>query len=298
MRVKARRAWTAIHVKPCLTGGDGDSGVIVPEVHACIGVDPLGRAGHAWRADGVSVVGARPGGLTVLVPDAQRQAPRPRQPVRVEGANACFFSMSCCPYLIDAHRVIRRCLSGLGNHANAEVAEFVRDVLEPDPPAADATIAARVAGAGRRSVRINGGQRATREVGVLGDCRIGGPAAVTVAGLLAGYGIAMPVGAIALFLISLGATAGVCIGAAAGLGAATVDGGYALASSPAGRGLPGRSRPRPIRCTGRRRGAERRGRLDGAGSHPSLPLPSGHAPRGAGPCAPTPRWPASPCSTR
>jgi hypothetical protein len=38
--------------------------------------------------------------------------------------------------------------------------------------------------------------------------------------LLAGYGIAMPAGAISVFLIKLGATACLCIGAAAGLGAA------------------------------------------------------------------------------
>jgi len=49
--------------------------------------------------------------------------------------------------------------------------------------------------------------------------------AAVLSGLLAGYGIAMPAGAILVFLIKLGATACLCIGAAAGLGAATVDGG-------------------------------------------------------------------------
>lgn len=58
-----------------------------------------------------------------------------------------------------------------------------------------------------------------------------------ISGLLAGYGIAMPVGAIALFLIRLGATACLCIGAAAGMGAATIDGGYALAGVAGGAGL-------------------------------------------------------------
>jgi arginine exporter protein ArgO len=61
--------------------------------------------------------------------------------------------------------------------------------------------------------------------------------AAVVSGLLAGYGIAIPVGAIAIFLIRLGATACLCIGAAAGLGAATVDGGFALAAVSGGTGL-------------------------------------------------------------
>lgn len=54
--------------------------------------------------------------------------------------------------------------------------------------------------------------------------------AAAISGLLAGYGIAMPVGGIAIFLVRLGASACLCIGAAAGLGAASVDGGYALAT--------------------------------------------------------------------
>src|SRR5215469_5465604 len=61
--------------------------------------------------------------------------------------------------------------------------------------------------------------------------------AAAISGMLAGYGIAMPVGAIAIFLIRLGATACLCIGAAAGLGAASVDGGYALATQVGGRGF-------------------------------------------------------------
>ena len=61
--------------------------------------------------------------------------------------------------------------------------------------------------------------------------------AAAISGMLAGYGIAMPVGAIAIFLIRLGATACLCIGAPAGLGAASVDGGYALATVLGGRGL-------------------------------------------------------------
>lgn len=58
-----------------------------------------------------------------------------------------------------------------------------------------------------------------------------------ISGLLAGYGIAMPIGAVAVFLINLGATACLCIGAAAGLGAATVDGGLALAAVVGGTGF-------------------------------------------------------------
>jgi hypothetical protein len=49
--------------------------------------------------------------------------------------------------------------------------------------------------------------------------------AAVFSGLPAGYSIAMPVGAIAIFLIRLGAAACLCVGAAAGLGAATMDGG-------------------------------------------------------------------------
>jgi arginine exporter protein ArgO len=58
-----------------------------------------------------------------------------------------------------------------------------------------------------------------------------------LSGLLAGYGIAVPVGAIAVVLISLSARTSVHIGAAAGLGAATVDGTYALIAVAGGGGL-------------------------------------------------------------
>jgi hypothetical protein len=44
--------------------------------------------------------------------------------------------------------------------------------------------------------------------------------AAVLSGLLAGSGIAMPAGAISVWLIKLGATACLCIGAAAGLAAA------------------------------------------------------------------------------
>jgi arginine exporter protein ArgO len=52
--------------------------------------------------------------------------------------------------------------------------------------------------------------------------------AVLVAGLLAGYGIAMPVGAVATYLVALTARTSLKIGACAALGVATADGLYAL----------------------------------------------------------------------
>jgi arginine exporter protein ArgO len=54
------------------------------------------------------------------------------------------------------------------------------------------------------------------------------------AGLLAGYAIAVPVGAIAVYLITLSSRAGFAAGAAAGLGVATVDGVYAAVAVLAG----------------------------------------------------------------
>jgi arginine exporter protein ArgO len=49
-----------------------------------------------------------------------------------------------------------------------------------------------------------------------------------VAGVVAGYGVAMPVGAIAVVIAGLSARTSLRVGAAAGLGAATADGVYAL----------------------------------------------------------------------
>ena len=54
--------------------------------------------------------------------------------------------------------------------------------------------------------------------------------AALVAGLLAGYGIAVPVGAVASYLVVLTARTSWRVGAAAGLGVATADGLYALAA--------------------------------------------------------------------
>ncbi|MFE1289973.1 LysE/ArgO family amino acid transporter [Streptomyces sp. NPDC058751] len=58
--------------------------------------------------------------------------------------------------------------------------------------------------------------------------------AALVAGLLAGYGIAMPVGAVATYLVSLTARTSLRIGASAALGVATADGLYALAATLGG----------------------------------------------------------------
>ncbi|MEU8241935.1 LysE family transporter [Actinoplanes missouriensis] len=49
-----------------------------------------------------------------------------------------------------------------------------------------------------------------------------------LAGVVAGYGIAVPVGAIGVLIVGLSARTSLRVGAAAGLGAATADGIYAL----------------------------------------------------------------------
>jgi arginine exporter protein ArgO len=58
--------------------------------------------------------------------------------------------------------------------------------------------------------------------------------AALVAGLLAGYGIAMPVGAVATYLVSLTARTSLKTGAYAALGVATADGLYALVATLGG----------------------------------------------------------------
>ena len=63
-----------------------------------------------------------------------------------------------------------------------------------------------------------------------------------LSGLVAGYGIAVPVGAIAVVLVTLSARTSLRVGAAAGLGAATVDGMYALAAVAAGAGFARQAR--------------------------------------------------------
>lgn len=61
--------------------------------------------------------------------------------------------------------------------------------------------------------------------------------AALVAGLAAGYGIAIPVGAVGAYLVSLTARTSLGVGAGAALGVATADGGYALAAVVGGSAL-------------------------------------------------------------
>jgi threonine/homoserine/homoserine lactone efflux protein len=61
--------------------------------------------------------------------------------------------------------------------------------------------------------------------------------AALVAGLLAGYGIAVPVGAVATYLVALTARTSLRIGACAALGVATADGLYALIAQIGGTAL-------------------------------------------------------------
>jgi arginine exporter protein ArgO len=60
-----------------------------------------------------------------------------------------------------------------------------------------------------------------------------------VAGLLAGYGVAVPVGAIAALIVSLTARTSLRVGAAAALGVAAADGIYAVVAVLGGAALPG-----------------------------------------------------------
>jgi arginine exporter protein ArgO len=64
-----------------------------------------------------------------------------------------------------------------------------------------------------------------------------------VAGLLAGYGIAVPVGAVSTYLVSLTARTTLRIGMCAALGVATPDGLYALVATLGGSALAGALRP-------------------------------------------------------
>ena len=61
--------------------------------------------------------------------------------------------------------------------------------------------------------------------------------AALVAGVLAGYGIAVPVGAVGAYLVSLTARTNLRTGACAALGVATADGIYALAAVAGGAAL-------------------------------------------------------------
>ncbi|MER7752502.1 LysE family transporter [Kitasatospora sp. NPDC097643] len=73
--------------------------------------------------------------------------------------------------------------------------------------------------------------------------------AALVAGLLAGYGVAVPVGAVAAYLAALTARTSLRTGACAALGVATADGVYALLAAVGGAGLAPLVQPvdRPLR---------------------------------------------------
>jgi len=64
-----------------------------------------------------------------------------------------------------------------------------------------------------------------------------------LAGVVAGYGVAVPVGAIAVLIAGLTARTSLRVGAAAGLGAATADGVYALVAVLGGAALAGAIAP-------------------------------------------------------
>ncbi|MFI6007271.1 LysE family transporter [Streptomyces sp. NPDC051243] len=67
--------------------------------------------------------------------------------------------------------------------------------------------------------------------------------AALVAGLLAGFGIAVPVGAVATYLVSLTARTSLRTGVCAALGVATADGLYALVATLGGSALATALRP-------------------------------------------------------
>jgi arginine exporter protein ArgO len=64
-----------------------------------------------------------------------------------------------------------------------------------------------------------------------------------LSGLLAGYGVAIPVGAIAVLIMGLTARTSLLVGAGAGLGAATADGLYALVAVAGGAAVTALIRP-------------------------------------------------------
>ncbi len=64
-----------------------------------------------------------------------------------------------------------------------------------------------------------------------------------ISGLLAGYGVAIPVGAIAVLILGLSARTSLAVGAGAGLGAATADGIYAALAALGGAAIAGLIRP-------------------------------------------------------
>ncbi|WP_049580967.1 LysE family transporter [Streptomyces sp. SBT349] len=66
---------------------------------------------------------------------------------------------------------------------------------------------------------------------------------ILISGVLAGYGIAMPVGAVTVLIITLSAQTSFLIGLAGAIGTATADGLYALVAASTGAALAGLLRP-------------------------------------------------------
>lgn len=109
--------------------------------------------------------------------------------------------------------------------------------------------------------------------------------AALLAGLLAGYGIAVPVGAVAAHLVSLTARTSLRTGVCAALGVATADGLYALAATLGGTALAAALHPvlEPLRwvcvlvllalAVWSAAGAVRRHRDDGAPGRPRAAPP-------------------------
>ena len=64
-----------------------------------------------------------------------------------------------------------------------------------------------------------------------------------ISGLLAGYGVAIPVGAIGVLILGLSARTRLVVGAGAGLGVATADGLYAVLAALGGAAVAGVIRP-------------------------------------------------------
>src|SRR5512136_93542 len=73
-----------------------------------------------------------------------------------------------------------------------------------------------------------------------------------VEGLLAGYGIAIPVGAVAILIVNTSIRCGFAVGFMAGAGAATADVLYAILASTAGAALTATLQPlaSPLRIAG------------------------------------------------
>jgi arginine exporter protein ArgO len=88
-----------------------------------------------------------------------------------------------------------------------------------------------------------GDARLNRSPGAPQAGRLPGVGGALVSGLLAGYAIAVPVGAIAVLILGLSARTSLAVGAGAGLGAATADGLYATVAVVGGAAVADLVRP-------------------------------------------------------